>query len=449
MKKKLYVTCIAICCATLLTAFSPSVDGRAIVAGKGELPSGLFAKTVGYLPGDTVSVTNPTSGKSIDILVVGSLDPSEGVAIQLSADAASELGIKKDENNVVRLTKRTGKLDESVYGTAIVSPAVSEAVPEEVAETPAATEDVTPAASAVASSDILETVVADTSESAPVLEEVPVVAEKPAEEVPEQVNTTLSEPEQTEPETVVTEPAPVVAIVPDPETAAEPELSESVDENVPSESVDESTPAEPVSEVSSGEKVDEEKLPEESLPAEIVAESVPDKVDTAEPELAPVDPVVSSENEEYAPIVLVPSEPKTPADVVNEDEPEETPVEDSPVVALIPEEQPEVVEQATKPVVPASATGLPADLSKYERASLSDLESGKYYVQIAVLAKQDNIRNNIAQYGKTYPIVLVPLTSGKAYQVMIGPLGKDEYGTVLARFKSTSDYKGSFVRKIK
>ena len=98
----------------ILTSFSPSLDGRAIVANEGEMPQGVFAKTVGYLPGDSIGVTNLTNKTTIDVLVIGALDPSEGVAILLSPEAAKLLNIEKDSNHIVKITKRSGQLDQAV-----------------------------------------------------------------------------------------------------------------------------------------------------------------------------------------------------------------------------------------------------------------------------------------------------------------------------------------------
>lgn len=104
----------------MLASFSPSLDGRAIVVDEGVFPSGLFAKTVGYLPGDIISVTNITGDATIDILVIGALDPSEGVAIMLSPEAATAIGMDKEANNIVKITKRSNQ-DERVYGSAIIA----------------------------------------------------------------------------------------------------------------------------------------------------------------------------------------------------------------------------------------------------------------------------------------------------------------------------------------
>ena len=123
----------------LFASFSPSLDGRAVVVDEGVFPQGLFAKTVGYLPGDTISVTNVAGDSTVDILVIGSLDASEGVAIMLTPEAADAIGINKDDNNIVKITKRSG-LDERVYGNAIIAkstePLASENSEEEVEETP-------------------------------------------------------------------------------------------------------------------------------------------------------------------------------------------------------------------------------------------------------------------------------------------------------------------------
>ena len=120
MVKKINLFFLLIGCL-LFASFSPSLDGRAVVADPGTLPEGYFAKTVGYLPGDSIMVSNLASQKTLDILVVGSLDQSEGVAILLSPEAAAELGIVKDSNVIVKITKRSGELDETVSGTAVIA----------------------------------------------------------------------------------------------------------------------------------------------------------------------------------------------------------------------------------------------------------------------------------------------------------------------------------------
>ena len=109
----------------MFASFSPSLDGRAVVVDDGVFPQGLFAKTVGYLPGDIITVTNIAGDATVDILVIGALDPSEGVAIMLSPEAAQAMGIEKGSNNIVKITKRSGQ-DERVYGNAVISKSAAE-----------------------------------------------------------------------------------------------------------------------------------------------------------------------------------------------------------------------------------------------------------------------------------------------------------------------------------
>lgn len=107
-------------CGLVFASFSTSLDGRAVVVEDGVFPQGLFAKAVGYLPGDVLSVTGISGSSTADLLVIGALDPSEGVAIMLSPEAAAALGMDRDSNNIVKITKRSSQ-DGRVYGSAMLA----------------------------------------------------------------------------------------------------------------------------------------------------------------------------------------------------------------------------------------------------------------------------------------------------------------------------------------
>lgn len=517
MKKIFAIVCTVLFCGLIFTSFSPSLDGRAVVAEDGVMPQGVFARTVGYLPGDSISVTNLAKKTTVDILVIGALDPSEGVAILLSPEAASLLGLEKGGNNVVKITKRSGQLDETVSGTAVIGdsieqepaaeetysapetsvPAVEdepevETVPamEETSESP---EDLiseeTPAGEEVEAP--LETV----SESEPVyspVEEASVfvpeenTSSEPADDEPFEEITATEEPEvveklqETEPfeETVTDEPAeeieseriddefpadeiseetPAEAEVISDEVPAETVYEEQVETSVPDEDC---ISLEPYSEeIPDGEEADVEKAESDILsdiPAEsaVVSETLDVLEESVSPdelsELAP-EVVVTEENaqaeelseeiaEEYEPIVLVPSEPNPPVQKsAVEPEPEVKVLESVPVEA-------EIASPSAKTGKKPTSDGYNFD--KYTVPSLKNLKSGKYYVQIGVYGDKANIKAIIDTYAGKYPVTLVPLASGKATQVLIGPLSVDEYGTVLNRFKSYG-YKDAFLRKIK
>lgn len=275
----------------MFMSFSPSLDGRAVVADEGVLPQGIFAKTVGYLPGDSISVTNLVDKTTVDILVIGALDPSEGVAILLTPEAAKLLGISKNSNNVVKITKRTGQLDEAVAGSALISknqdnseekseentiqPSeelkepeenVSEEIekpieevnkPEEnvIAQEEIPTEEEKPLSKPLESSEVVETPVAEEvskAEETPVQEEI--LSENVESEIPQEKVADVIE------ESIPVENVEDVSETPEEKTV------EIVSEKVESENI-----TEPVDET---EKVDE-TIPENAENLEKVAENLP------------------------------------------------------------------------------------------------------------------------------------------------------------------------------
>ena len=138
---------------------------------------------------------------------------------------------------------------------------------------------------------------------------------------------------------------------------------------------------------------------------------------------------LEEEVDPYAPIILVPAE----------DNPPQAHIAINPEPVVVEEETPSKEEKIAS--IPVPVSGIIVD-------SLSKLESGKYYVQIATLTQQENIDQIVQTYGTKYPIIMVPLKSGTAYQIMVGPLTVDEYGSVISKFKSFG-YKDAFLRKIR
>lgn len=522
--KKLFVVILSVLLSgTIFTSFSPSLDGRAVVAPEGSMPKGVFAKTVGYLPGDSISVTSLSAKKTVDILVIGSIDSSEGVAILLSPEAAELLGLSKDANNVVKITKRSGQLDEAVAGTAVIGGKVendeSDFEPEEIvseSENTAGTEE---------DSDSVEEISAEKAEGG----EKDDYAEETVE--PEPVESVEAE-ENPAPETEI-EPEVIDESVPHDSEDLENSAAESSEEAVPSEPLEsaEEIPEEKVPSKEDSvepEKIDATDAPEEDGLSEnsgeipVPVEECPEEVEPDE-KLEPAEGDELSESVEKIEATDEPAaeepEPEKESVSVDDDVVSEAPFEEESVSAdELPEmnsensepvenERPEAVpyvdsetveagplseensEESYEPIVlvpaesnPPESAGKPAEvyknevsakpadnaenkekerasegkkpgaskksLEKYKVSSLKELESGKYYIQIAVLADENNLKNTVSKFEKQYPVTLVPLASGKATQVMIGPLGMDEYGAVLNRFKK-SGYKDAFLRKIK
>ena len=496
MKKLIGIICSLLICGTLFTSFSPSLDGRAIVAEEGVLPQGLFAKAFGYLPGDSISVTSLSSKESVDILVIGALQSKEGIAILLSPEAAVALGISKTTNNVVKITKRSGQLDEAVVGTAVIGSAAEDFASydnseetddddEEVAEEFIDEDSVNFAVAAESKveetpvdSEAVEADVEYISATEPEAEEVVAEVEKADEITDEKVVAEVEKADETtgEKDVVVITPTEEAAeedSLPEEAVAAAPEAEEKSAEEVVEELVEDEEeviaeeyveaddlydfddetekvaapfdealnedydavkPAEDaVAAVEKAEESETEKT-SETLEEEVIAETFDESKVAAEEDAVVAETEKTSdsdEDESYEPIVLVPASANPPVA-------EEKNVEDAETAAS--------VEETAQPVVSTASDSFNFD--KYIVSSLSDLEKGKYYVQIAMLGSEDNIRSTIKKYGKQYPITLVPLASGKGYQFLIGSLNMDEYGTVLNRFKSYG-YKDAFLRRIK
>lgn len=472
MKKIISLILTTFTVAILFAAARPSLDGRAVVAEDGEMPKGLFARTIGYLPGDSVTVTNPANGNACDVLILGSIDASEGVAILLSPEAADRLAIRKDSNVQVKITKRTGSLDENVSGTATLSDEDdtdynSGSLTEETAQAPEETNAPEEAPAPEAAEALAEETSVESSE---------VTSEEVAEEV-------AAEPvEVTEADSEYSDNSVMNADSFDNETPSEEVAAEVSAESVESAEPVEETPAEAVvveapAEEEKTELVAEEEIPEEAVPEELVeAEApslatvtpndvvIPDNFEELAKDAgkAPVQEVVSesapeepaeeepsvveeASADEYAPIVLVPSEPNPPEETeVPAEVPVETPVESPVEIAAPVTETSPAIEIA--PV--ESVTSANINFENFIKPSLKDLESGKYYVQIASLGQKENIESLLAKYTPKYPVVLVPLSNGKGYQVLVGPLTADEYGMIIERFQSYG-FKDCFLRKIK
>lgn len=470
MRRFIFSLLIISLTATLAFATSkPSLDGRAVVAEEGVLPAGLFAKTVGYLPGDSVSVTNPATGITINVLILGSIDPSAGVAILLSPEAADKLFITPDSNTQVKITKRTGMLDEagSGSGTLVADTSTDTLLPNQIKDDldsklnsldetlgTASTEEKVPeealTEAALAEEALTEAALAEgamayvpaTEEAAHTPEEVAITS---VEEVP--MNHVLSEHD----------PVYIVeSLSEDPFSGfeTEPELAAITPEEEPTEE----TLSEEVSEEDTTEEPDGESVAEETeIEEAIVLISEESALESSEEStLTPLDEWPSSEDttfadeylaaddaslvDPFAPIILVPAEENPPV--------EETPAEEiPPAVEAESTFVPVPVESAvTRSVTPSSSLGTTAQKDMIK--SLDQLESGKYYVQVATFAEQENIDRMLKDYGSKYPFVMVPLKSGKAMQMMVGPLNVDEYGAILARFKSLG-FKDAFLRKIR
>lgn len=499
MKKILSLVFAVFTVATIFAAARPSVDGRAVVCEEGEMPKGLFAKTIGYLPGDSVTVTNPANGTTVDVLVLGSIDSGEGVAILLSAEAAEKLLIKKDSNVQVKITRRTGSIDESVSGTAVLAEESEENVSEpeteqniaeteenqdsvelEEAETPVEENKISESDSEITECETpvedTETVELENTEpveentgseaESEVLEEKPEdienensevfdadsfdeESEAPSDEQKEEPSESVETEELSEPEDTNTENPSEPSEednsekidAPAPEAQKEPE-GEIVDEKEPENLETEEDSASPESfseDIENAETETSDDITEDKEQSEhFESESLSEVENTEISESAPL--AENTAAEEYAPIVLTPSA-LNPPETENENIEEES--RDEPQKEIfVPEQADEKVESS---VAKENAVG-----SGFESFVTTDaeLKKGMYYLQIATLSNEENVANLTEKYGKKYPLALIKQENKNAYRVLVGPLNADEFGMIKERFESYG-FKDAFLRKIK
>ena len=349
--KKILSTVFILLSATLLFASGSSIDGRIAVASKGELPSGLFAKTAGYLPGDSVTITNPANGSVLQVLNLGTIDQAEGVAILLSGESAERLGIKKGTELQVKLAPRSGSFDESVSGSAILSLRTfeEEKVPEEESAQTAAIEtavkeetDSVKEAAAEESTPVVEEAVA-AEENVPAEETESVEETAVAEPIPEDIDAVQIEPEEETEENI----APEETVVPEQSEYEYEEYIETDGDFIEEKNnVEMASPAERA-EMQNEDSSAEKPVPaEESTPVEEEAISVeesapveeePQTVVPEEPfEAEPVEDAVIEMSEEEKKSVL---EGDMKGEEVASVEPDETPAEDECEVTFDVEEE--------------------------------------------------------------------------------------------------------------
>ena len=498
---------------------SASIEGVIEVAGKDDLPAGYFGKAAGYLPGDSVSITNPNTGITLQILNLGTLDASGGIAILISEESAKSLGIERNSGVKVKLAPRSGYFDETVSGNAVLDektlPAAKEEPVSDVSAEPAvqagpeaasqpaenAAVSVEPAAPVAVAGVPL---IADTEDNAeeenaevaavedeaetpvdeidsedetdfsdeeklsaePVEEEVsaddepsveeqtePVIVEAPAPteecEVPEEPYEDYESVEDgfLESKEAVEQPSPAEESEVEAVTVEEPDPIEEETEDLPEEenaelviveepqeeepetptedeTEEEAVTVEEPSPIEEDSAAEENQMEEVSEPEEVVAEP------NAEPEAQSSG---ESESSDYAPIVLVPSEPESP------EPPVDASIENEPIEIVPVESVPEEKKSEPEPL----QTEYPVNIQNHVISSESALASNCYYIQIATMGNIKNIENILVKYSK-YPVSLIP--AGKNYRVLVGPLSVDEYGAVLAKFKNAG-FKDAFVRK--
>ena len=464
--KKILIAVIAISLAVIFVAADDSflyLDGKASVGREGDLPKGLFVKASGYLPGDNVSVTNPVTGATLELLNLGSVDSSSGSIVLLSKEAAEGLGLSSNSSFKIKLSSRKGSFDQSAAGVGILAGLYQEDDPY---RNPYPRQNTSVGRASGAASGGEHTAYGtlpldeeDGDEDYEVISEE-VAALEPLGDAELAKNTegkkkplygvdstgegidTL-EPEKEEEATAL----PYGSLDSDfdgEKVAFEEPLGS---EYVSDEEIAKSRPnagliaSVDTSKVENDDEVlgeEEAELVEDiSEPVAIVIPVNPDagpETDFAGEEIVAAEPV---DGEPIAKIDLTPPDDDKDEEEVASVEPDEP---YTPIV-LVPSEDLTPPKEEKKPA-PKKDNAPTKDIEKRLRKE-SDLDRSRYYIQIATLSETSSAQALIDKYGK-YPLVMIQNSRG-AYRVLVGPLSVDEYGMIHERFKCYG-FKDAFVK---
>ncbi|MCL2764356.1 MAG: SPOR domain-containing protein [Treponema sp.] len=113
---------------------------------------------------------------------------------------------------------------------------------------------------------------------------------------------------------------------------------------------------------------------------------------------------------------------------------------DDIIPAITSAQKPIIVPEQILPAQPVPA----APEHSFSVRTISHLDRGQYYVQLAVLSA-DSIENAVRQIDRSYDPFIFRDTSN-TYRILIGPLNQGESAAVLSRFRSIG-YRDAFVRR--
>ena len=463
MKKSIALWVLSLC-ASLIFAASFEIEGKAVIAQVDEMPEGLFAKTVGYLPGDCLNVTNQKTGNTCELLILGAIDPAEGIAVLLTPEAASSLNVSKNDDIQVSVTKRSGELDDIFIGKAIIAADSQLNFEADNPKVPVLTDDVEESTELMVSNDSIEDSESTVSQDSFEMDLQNITMKSPAEDGYK----SQEEPVESEVHEVVIADGEDVQkdVQKDVQEDVKPEIAEAE----PVESEVQDVVIKDAEESIAQENQQETELKEEVLDDLIAAEDGIEETVEEDPKIAVSedemifatddvvvpDPVPDStpvanvqDKSEYEPIILpqlqdslAVSETVPEVEEITEEEPVSEPevlVPSTPIV-IAP------VPVSTEPESRVASNSNNSLLQKHLVESLNLLSKDKYYIQIAIMGDVSNIDTLLAKYSK-YPLIAVPRT-GREYMILAGPCSEDEYGSLLAKFKSFG-FKDAFVKRLK
>ena len=139
-------------------------------------------------------------------------------------------------------------------------------------------------------------------------------------------------------------------------------------------------------------------------------------------------------------------------------------IPDAPLTARFPEEHPRIPEELTIAAVtphiqsfPPEGAAIVASINTapvqsvpqgpvFSAPSISRLESGMYYLQLAAYSREETVRSELSRIDNNLPLAVMQggNPGDPVYRILIGPVNLGESGALLQRFKGS--YKDAYIR---
>jgi hypothetical protein len=434
--RRLFLATCALAAALIFTGAS-IWEGSATVSVAGELPQdAYYAATNSFPPNTVVEVTNLEIGMAIRVIVTTSLD-SPGLLAMLSQNAASAIGIPTQGIGRIRMKESLGTTRTEEAS----APIANSRFPDERERQ--GNPGLTPAAPAA-------------TPIPPAERETPrtAAAEDPVSATPEDrfYSNVINQPESYTPEPVDYPADGAVRVEPQPNWVSGQGESTQPFANEPYPAS--STPYSSIPDAQAAPGSPPFSfIPEES------AQALPPSVPAAQTPQTAVTPSSSSPI-----IILGPAEERPPQGGI--DIPPGTIIGPIPlhqvspwlsgddaapdsryfIGPIVPNQQSATVPNQQSATVPWRTPPTAVSPTPPSIPMVTQLEKGKYYVQIGAFTRTDILETVAARFSKSYPLAVQSGGSpGSVYRLLVGPLNAGESGAVLQRVKN-SGYPDAFVR---
>jgi hypothetical protein len=460
MKKRMVLlTALSLFAVTALSSW----EGAAARAPEGELPAvGFYVATNSFPKNTVVDVTCLETNRTTRAIVANGLD-NPGLLAIISREAAELIGIRPGSISTIRMSQPTEPIaymrfaEGAASGTPYYSSGdviTGELYREDTYKPPVQAKEA-PVNGITGPSYVLEPEwrtrgAAPYSPGTPADNNVSSVPEEKIEKPPLNITEPVPEEKVEEKPEYITEPVPEEKVEERPEYITEPVPEEKVEERP--EYITEPVPEEKVEERPEyiTEPVPEEKVEEKP---EYIVEPVPEEKVEEKPEYI-TEPIPEEKVEEKPEYVTepVPEEKKEPEKITEVPPPardftlkpaEERPPEDT-IYGIDPAYIIPGIITAPPAKEPEEPVLFPVIDNTFSVPSITTLDRGWYYVQIASYDKPEAVENALGQIDRRYRPVVYK-ANDTTYRILLGPLNQGESAAILQRFKSIG-YKDAFIR---